>query len=238
MEKIWYTYGYLKYQFKLADEMILALTECLEIVEAETNGKTSEDGTDLTYQYTVAAAQLQAAKDHLEAEKQKQNEKYAPLISNWKTQIKANPISVENKAEWEQTIEDLFAGKTELEAAFDALNGFVCDGIDAYNQANANTEGFTPVEHDLDQIKADSGFEEPEEETDQEETSDEVEFNRYHVTNNNVVAVTYGDIVEGQKVAQKTFLLNYNNYAVRVTYNKIVYTIEAGGYVIVPTAKA
>ncbi len=238
MEKIWYTYGYLKYQFKLADDMILALTECLDIVEAETNGKTSDDGTDLKYQYTVAAAQLQAAKDHLESEKQKQDEKYSSLISNWKNQIKANPDSVDNKEEWNQDIEALFAGNTELESAFDALNDFVCDGIEDYNQANANTENFTPVEHDLDQIKADSGFEKPEEETDRKDEADEVEFNRYHVTNNNVVAVTYGDIVEGQKVAQKTFLLNYNNYAVRVTYNKIVYTIEAGGYVIVPTAKA
>lgn len=238
MEKIWYTYGYLEYQFKLADDMIEALTECLEIVKDATDGKTTDDGTSLTYQYTAAAKQLQAAKDHLATEKQKQNEKYATLISNWKTQIKANPISNENKAEWENTIENLFAGKTELEAAFDALNNFICDGIEAYNQANANTEDFTPVEHDLKQIKADAGFKEPEKGTDSNETTDEVEFNRYHVTNNNVVAVTYGDIVEGQKVAQKTFLLNYNNYAVRVTYNKIVYTIEAGGYVIVPTAKA
>ena len=36
----------------------------------------------------------------------------------------------------------------------------------------------------------------------------------------------------GNKVAYKTFILNYNNYAVRVTYKGIVYTVPAGGYVV------
>ena len=36
-----------------------------------------------------------------------------------------------------------------------------------------------------------------------------------------------------QLKAQKTFLLNYNNYAVRVTYNGVTYTVPSGGYVII-----
>ena len=60
------------------------------------------------------------------------------------------------------------------------------------------------------------------------------------MTNNNVVAVTYGNIDEdGQnKQPTKTFILNYNNYAVTVSYYGVVYTVAAGGYIIVPTAKA
>ena len=61
------------------------------------------------------------------------------------------------------------------------------------------------------------------------------ENERYHVTNNNVVAVTYGD---SKDAAYKTFLLNYNSYAVRVTYNGIVYTVEAGGYVMITYPQA
>lgn len=54
---------------------------------------------------------------------------------------------------------------------------------------------------------------------------------RYWVANNNVVAVTYGD---DKDHPYKTFLLNYNSFAVRVTYMGCVYTVEAGGYVVIP----
>ncbi len=238
MEKIGYTYGYLNYQFELADEAITALEECLEIVKTATDGKTSDDGADLTYQYNAAKAQLDAAKAHLANKKAEQQDRFETLISNWSTQIKDKPVDAAKEAEWEQAIDAVFAGKTELGTAFDALNAFICEGFEDYNEANANTENFKPVEHDLDQLTAASCFKKPEKETVDEDQSEEESFNRYHVTNNNVVSVTYGDVVDGQKVAQKVFLLNYNNYAVRVTYNKIVYTIEAGGYVIVPSANA
>ncbi len=57
--------------------------------------------------------------------------------------------------------------------------------------------------------------------------------------NNRVVAVTYGDryMEEGKtnytKDPAKTFLLNYNSYAVRVTYEGVTYTIPSGGYVVI-----
>ncbi|HBF15370.1 MAG TPA: hypothetical protein DDW30_06780 [Clostridiales bacterium] len=74
----------------------------------------------------------------------------------------------------------------------------------------------------------------PEETPDNTDTDVVDEDARYHVTNNNVVAVTYGD--RTTKKAYKTFLLNYNSYAVRVTYLGVVYTVEAGGYVMIPRA--
>ena len=94
---------------------------------------------------------------------------------------------------------------------------------------------------EIDALKEESKYV-PKVKVDSDETLEDdetVELNRYSVTNNKVVAVTYGDIDEnGQKVAKKTFILNYNNYAVSVTYNKVVYTVAAGGYIIVPTATA
>ncbi len=55
------------------------------------------------------------------------------------------------------------------------------------------------------------------------------------VNNNNVVAVTYGtrDDATHEKTAYKTFILNYNFYAVVVNYGGSTYTIPAGGYVVV-----
>ena len=49
--------------------------------------------------------------------------------------------------------------------------------------------------------------------------------------------VSYGqrDSATHNKTVEKTFILNYNNYAVRVTYagTNITYTIPAGGYVVI-----
>ena len=50
-----------------------------------------------------------------------------------------------------------------------------------------------------------------------------------------LVAVTYGSrsARTGNKKAYKTFLLNYNNYAVVIEYGDRVYTVASGGYVVV-----
>ena len=47
---------------------------------------------------------------------------------------------------------------------------------------------------------------------------------------NNVVAVTYGADMGN---AYKTLLLNFNDYAIKTTYNGVNYTIEAYGYVVI-----
>ena len=58
------------------------------------------------------------------------------------------------------------------------------------------------------------------------------------IEKNSVVAVTYGDkwvddAGVTHKSEYKTFLLNYNSYAVRLTYNGNLYTIPAGGYIAI-----
>ena len=53
------------------------------------------------------------------------------------------------------------------------------------------------------------------------------------VTNNKVVAVSYGDVDAARnKTYFKTFILNYNNYAVHTAYNGQEYTVPAYGYVV------
>ena len=118
----------------------------------------------------------------------------------------------------------------------EVVNG-VTDFETAFNMINDNVIAQTKVTG-LDDLYEKSAYQRPVTQDDQTKVETEVESSRYHVNNNNVVAVTYGDIVDGVKQAQKTFILNYNNYAICVTYNGFVYTVEAGGYVIVPTAQA
>lgn len=97
--------------------------------------------------------------------------------------------------------------------------------------ASANAEvGELSVNMDLPNIKKDGKYEpviKQEETTDSNVTSN---ASRYWITNNNVVAVTYGDSKDSP---YKTFLLNYNSFAVRVTYLGKVYTVEAGGYIMI-----
>ncbi len=63
----------------------------------------------------------------------------------------------------------------------------------------------------------------------EEETTNEA------VNNNHIVAVTYGDRNADtfEKTPSKTIILNYNSYAVRVTYNGTLYTVPSGGYVVI-----
>ena len=63
----------------------------------------------------------------------------------------------------------------------------------------------------------------------EEEVEDEVVTDDKYATGG-IIAVTYGTL-EG--VAYKTMLLNYNNYAVNVTYGDVNYTIPAYGFVAI-----
>ena len=67
---------------------------------------------------------------------------------------------------------------------------------------------------------------------DEQEQEEEDEFNKYGSDEGKLVAVTYGDRnADGTYSKYKTFLLNYNDFSVRVTYNGVVYTIPSYGYV-------
>lgn len=71
--------------------------------------------------------------------------------------------------------------------------------------------------------------------TQEEEETEVVEtVNRYLVDNRKIVAVVYGDrdVTTGAKTAYKTFILNYNTFAVRVEYRGTVYTVASGGYIL------
>ena len=68
---------------------------------------------------------------------------------------------------------------------------------------------------------------------DDEETEEETTTNL--VNNNHIVVVTYGDRNSEtfEKTPYKSIILNYNSYAVRVTYNGTLYTVPSGGYVVI-----
>lgn len=80
--------------------------------------------------------------------------------------------------------------------------------------------------------------EEDEEEENNGETTTTAKKDVYAVAKNSVVAVTYGDRYANETgtvvtEAYKTFLLNYNAYAIRISYNGTLYTIPAYGCVAV-----
>lgn len=60
------------------------------------------------------------------------------------------------------------------------------------------------------------------------EEEEEIVEEESKYTTENVIAVTYGN---DDGTAYKTIILNYNNYAIKIEYNDIVYTIPAYGFV-------
>ena len=111
-----------------------------------------------------------------------------------------------------------------------------------YNGEKVNAEQY-PV--DLVQIQRDLKKECPavafDEETiwaqvqgSDEETDDKTDESGA-VNNNQIVVVTYGDRDSEtfEKTPYKSIILNYNSYAVRVTYNNTIYTVPSGGYIVI-----
>ena len=70
----------------------------------------------------------------------------------------------------------------------------------------------------------------PEKQDDEEEKT---EISKYLSDDGRIVAVSYGDYVEGGYKVCKTFVLNYNDFAVTVKYAGVTYTIPAYDYVVV-----
>ncbi len=73
------------------------------------------------------------------------------------------------------------------------------------------------------------------EQPEDEEKEEDGDKNSYMVNNNQIVVVTYGDRDDStfEKTPFKSIILNYNSYAVRVTYNGVLYTVPSGGYVVI-----
>lgn len=71
-------------------------------------------------------------------------------------------------------------------------------------------------------------------------TEDNTEDDTYVVDNKRIVLVVYGDRNDAthEKTASVGFILNYNTFAVRVTYGNTVYTIPSGGYVVIENLNA
>lgn len=119
------------------------------------------------------------------------------------------------------------------------------EGGQYYTDYNGETVNATQYPVDLVQIQMDLKKECPmiafDEENiwaqvqgSQDETDDE-KGDSGAVNNNQIVVVTYGDRDEDtfEKTPYKSIILNYNSYAVRVTYNNTLYTVPSGGYIVI-----
>lgn len=54
-----------------------------------------------------------------------------------------------------------------------------------------------------------------------------------YAIDNEIVLVTYGDVVNGQKVGYKSLILNFNDYAVTTEVDGVVYHVDAYDYVVI-----
>lgn len=54
-----------------------------------------------------------------------------------------------------------------------------------------------------------------------------------YAVDSDIIYVTYGDYVNGKPVAYKSFILNFNDYAITTTVDGVVYHIAAYGYAVI-----
>jgi hypothetical protein len=112
----------------------------------------------------------------------------------------------------------------ELKAILDKLGNSIFDlklvlatesaTITAYNEA---LEKYYPEV--LPEVKDDASTSEPEAPV----VTDTVEYNKYEAADATIVYEQYSN--------GKTFILNFNNFAVKVNINGVYYTIAAYGYI-------
>jgi len=119
-------------------------------------------------------------------------------------------------------IEALEAGITETEKTFADRAASLLEKVSPYLTA-AEIKTYTPV-------ASSSGSSTTSEETVAEE---EVVFDKLLSDDGNIVAVTYGGKNGDDAAAYKTFIINYNSFAVVVDYNGVRYTIPATDYVAI-----
>ena len=70
-----------------------------------------------------------------------------------------------------------------------------------------------------------AGDEQTEEETDGDDVQIQSAFNKYSVSENSVVYEEYDN--------GTAFVLNFNNYAIKVLVNGMYYTVDAYGYIVI-----
>ena len=108
------------------------------------------------------------------------------------------------------------------------VNDLYCDVYAAGQSVVDLMEYYTILFTDLTQEDLDDMAQKTEQ-TIEEEDDD---FSKYSSDEGKLVAVTYGDKnADGTYSEYKTFLLNYNDFSVRVTYNGVEYTIPSYGYI-------
>ena len=150
--------------------------------------------------------------------------------------------------------EESYANAVELAKAIDSA---VADAAKTYNDSAEIAKGYVviidepeveeePVETPAETPSTDENTEDIPDDGENTETEDEgdnadlgnqlyadYEYTKYTNDNGNIVKVTYGDQdASGKYVAYKTFILNYNFFAVTVVLDGVTYTIPASGYVV------
>ena len=151
--------------------------------------------------------------------------------------------------------EESYANAVELAKAID---GVVADAAKTYNDSAEVAKDYVViiVEPEVEEEPVETPVETPSTEetnpddipddgeaTDTEDDDDsadlgnqlyaDYEYTKYTNDNGNIVKVTYGDQdASGKYVAYKTFILNYNFFAVTVVLDNVTYTIPASGYVV------
>ncbi len=181
------------------------------------------------YDQIDAAIELISETDALSAEAK---EKMVAEMENYRDEADALWTRVEVALRLAGTREE--TTNTAITRALAILDGLVIAGnyaeADEPFQAVIKPHRYTTedIYQLAERLREEAGIEE------EEETEEDTDT-QYAMTQNQIVVVTYGDRDPDthEKTAYKSFILNYNNFTVKVVYDGVAYTIPSGGYVVI-----
>ena len=199
------------------DEAVVVMNDAKAALEAFVEGGTpTKEELQTAYDDAVADVKaLYAEYTEANADVEKAAEQ---IVKKYDFADKNIGMLDENEAFTAEIRAELKAIHTELADDFVALNEYIAGDVADLNKA---VEDF--VEDNADLFADNEEQEDNAEDVPENQTNDL--FNKYAVTENSVVYEKYDN--------GKTFVLNFNNYAVKALVDGAYYTVGAYGYVII-----
>ncbi len=214
----------------------LVATELDGLTEAELSAIKSETFA-AAYKMSSAEKAMNAAQEELNAAKLLFNSSYATLASA----LEAMNAAGENAFEILYAAELLSKADAEakdaynfISAKFDIISSrsyeimiSVNDLLDVAFEAGIIDENGDLITETVEEAPV-----EDEEKSEFDEQREAI-FSKYVYDDGSVVAVTYGGKDGNDREAYRTFILNYNSFAVKVTYGDVEYEVAGYGYAVI-----
>ena len=218
---------------KAAYDAIMAL-DWSSLTEEE-NSKAKSDLIVYAYRIATAENEMEAAQTAMKDAKTAFTARYASVNVTIKSVSDAQAALLQLLAD-ANAIGDAETAAKVTEALV-TVNAIVADMDAVYAEIVAKSLDAGLIDENgevvKDEVKNDTAAPEEEDEDEEKSEFDVNVTDKYVYDDGSVLAVTYGGKDGDDEAAYRTFILNYNAFAVTVVYNDVEYTVGGYGYVVI-----